>query len=282
MATYAVGDLQGCLTPLQQLLERVSFSQQDELWLAGDLVNRGPQSLQTLRFIKSLGTQAKVILGNHDLHLLALYNRWQSHSEPNHKQAHTNHQLPINSTLAPIFAAEDLAELMVWLQTQPLLHYDAQRQAVMTHAGIPPCWDLPQAQSYAEEIHKVLTSTQANHYFANMYGDQPKQWHEQLTGTERWRCITNFFTRMRYLDTDDDLELDTKCALHQAPKHLTPWFLYPSKINVHQYFGHWAALEGHTGVDKIVSLDMGCVWQGSLKMVRLEDQQVFIYAYSTA
>ncbi|MCP4790453.1 MAG: symmetrical bis(5'-nucleosyl)-tetraphosphatase [Gammaproteobacteria bacterium] len=264
MATYAVGDLQGCLDPLQRLLERVRFSDQDQLWLAGDLVNRGPQSLETLRFVMSLGKRAKVVLGNHDLHLLALH--------------HEATNLSIDPTLAAIFAAPDRQELMTWLQSLPLLHYSRNYNTVMTHAGIPSCWNLATAQQLAEEIHQVLTGPQQHHYFANMYGNQPDIWHPDLSEPERWRCITNYFTRMRFTDPQGRLELKTKHKPHQAPTGYAPWFTYKSQVSCQQIFGHWAALKGETGLETIVNLDMGCVWGGHLKMLRLDDKQTYITA----
>jgi bis(5'-nucleosyl)-tetraphosphatase (symmetrical) len=261
MATYAVGDLQGCLDPLQRLLERVHFSESDKLWVAGDLVNRGPQSLESLRFIMSMGKRAKVVLGNHDLHLLALH--------------HGATNLSIDPTLAAIFSAPDREELMTWLQSLPLLHYSPTLQTVMTHAGIPPCWDLATAQELAKEIHKILTGPQDQEYFANMYGDLPDMWHPDLTGPERWRCITNYFTRMRFTDAQGRLELTAKAKPQQAPAGFAPWFNHASQIDCQQVFGHWAALEGETGKDSIINLDMGCVWGGHLKMMRLENKEVY-------
>ncbi|HCH24598.1 MAG TPA: diadenosine tetraphosphatase [Oceanospirillaceae bacterium] len=261
MATYAVGDLQGCLDPLQRLLERVKFGEDDKLWVAGDLVNRGPQSLESLRFIMRMGKRAKVVLGNHDLHLLALH--------------HHATDLAIDPTLAAIFSAPDRAELMTWLQSLPLLHSSTRLQTVMTHAGIPPCWDLATAQALAMEIHHILIGPQAPAYFANMYGNLPSLWQVGLTGPERWRCITNYFTRMRFTDAQGRLELTAKAKPQTAPAGFAPWFNHPSQVEYQQVFGHWAALEGETGVASIVNLDMGCVWGGHLKMVRLDDKAVF-------
>ena len=192
MASYAVGDIQGCLGALESLLKQVGFSADDCLWVAGDLVNRGPHSLETLRFIKALGDQAKVVLGNHDLHLLALHAK--------------DAQLKPNDTLQPIFEAHDREALLTWLQQQPLLHYDAQLDTVMTHAGIPPCWDLRQAQKLSQELHTLLQSETAPLFFANMYGNQPDLWHDNLEGIDRWRCITNSFTRMRFITSASQLD----------------------------------------------------------------------------
>lgn len=268
MASYAVGDIQGCLAALKNLLNKVGFTTADKLWVAGDLVNRGPQSLETLRFIKALGKQAKVVLGNHDLHLLALHSK--------------NAQLKPNDSLAPIFAAHDRKPLLTWLQQQPLLHYDAQFDTVMTHAGIPPCWNLQQAQQHAQELHELLCSKDAPFFFASMYGNQPDLWHDQLEGMDRWRCITNYFTRMRFVTFNGQLDLthngkadlNTNIA-NNTQEPLTPWFNLPSAITSRQIFGHWAALEGETGKDRVINLDMGCVWGGHLKLMRLEDGECF-------
>ncbi len=264
MATYAVGDLQGCLDPLYRLLEEVKFGAGDKLWLAGDLVNRGPQSLESLRFVMSLGKQAKVVLGNHDLHLLALHHRLTD--------------IKVDPSLEAVLAAPDRHELMTWLQTLPLLHYSSKYDTVMTHAGIPPCWNLATAKALAQEIHQVLISDQAAAYFRHMYGNQPDRWQEQLTGPERWRCITNYFTRMRFTTLAGQLEFNAKAKPTEAPAGFAPWFHYPSQITSRQLFGHWAALEGETNHNTIVNLDMGCVWGGSLKMLCLDDNRVYTMA----
>lgn len=264
MATYAVGDLQGCLDPLYRLLDEVKFSSQDKLWLAGDLVNRGPQSLESLRFVMSLGKQAKVVLGNHDLHLLALH--------------HELTNLKIDATLQPILSAPDRHELMTWLQTLPLLHYSKKYDTVMTHAGIPPCWDLSTAQQLAEEIHQILIGDQAENYFSHMYGNLPDLWHEDLQGPERWRCITNYFTRMRFTTATGQLEFNAKSKPTDAPEGYQPWFTHPTQVVSRQVFGHWAALEGETHQHNIINLDMGCVWGGSLKMICLDDNRIYTTA----
>jgi len=265
MASYAVGDIQGCLEPLKALLHKVGFSSADTLWVAGDLVNRGPDSLATLRYIKSLGERAKVVLGNHDLHLLALH----------HKDA----QLKPTDTLYPIFLAHDREPLLAWLQQQPLLHYDKAFDTVMTHAGIPPCWTLDQAQTYAAELQHVLTGDDASSFFAHMYGNQPDLWHKDLQGMDRWRCITNYFTRMRFVNATGKLNLThngkADLSANEHNSTLLPWFNLPSKVTSRQVFGHWAALEGETGNNHVINLDMGCVWGGYLKLIRLEDGHCF-------
>jgi len=241
MASYAVGDIQGCLTPLKALLDKVGFTDADTLWVAGDLVNRGPESLETLRFIRSLGNRSKVVLGNHDLHLLALHAK--------------DAQLKPDDTLQPIFVAHDREDLLSWLQQQPLLHYDPQFDTVMTHAGIPPCWDLKQAQKHALELQELLRGDHAATFFAGMYGNQPNLWSDQLKGMDRWRCITNHFTRMRFITPEGRLNLthNGKVDLNSSEDApLRPWFNLPSAVTSRQVFGHWAVLEGETGKDHVL------------------------------
>ncbi|PJE55695.1 symmetrical bis(5'-nucleosyl)-tetraphosphatase [Marinomonas sp. BSi20584] len=264
MATYVIGDLQGCLTPLVQLLEQINYHpEQDKLWFAGDLINRGEESLETLRFIKSLGSNATVVLGNHDLHLLAV--------------SHGYGKLKRGDTLTEILTAGDRDDLMDWLRHQPLFHYNEQLNTVMTHAGIPPCWDLKQAQALAQEVEGKLKSDSVDEFFATMYGNKPDQWSEKLTGLDRLRVITNYLTRMRFCDENSKLDLESKEGINTATKGYAPWFNYPAKVpeNCHIVFGHWAALEGKTQKERIHALDTGCVWGGSLTALRLEDKQRF-------
>ncbi|MCB5161029.1 symmetrical bis(5'-nucleosyl)-tetraphosphatase [Marinomonas algarum] len=264
MATYAIGDVQGCLTPLLQLLDQIQFqADQDTLWFAGDLINRGQESLETLRFIKSLGDKAVVVLGNHDLHLLAV--------------AHGHGKLKRGDTLGNILTAADRDDLIHWLRHQPLLHFDPDLNVIMTHAGIPPCWDLDTARALAQEVEHTLQSDRVDDFFADMYGNKPSKWHRTLTGQDRLRAITNYFTRMRFCDEKSKLDLKSKEGANTAVKGFAPWFSYPSKLpdDCHVVFGHWAALEGHTQQAGIHALDTGCVWGGSLTALRLEDKQRF-------
>ena len=264
MATYVIGDLQGCLTPLVQLLEQINYQPQlDKLWFAGDLINRGEESLETLRFIKSLGSNATIVLGNHDLHLLAV--------------SHGYGKLKRGDTLAEILTASDRDDLMNWLRQQPLFHYDEQLNTVMTHAGIPPCWDLAKTQSLAKEVETKLKSDSVDDFFATMYGNTPDTWSDELTGLDRLRAITNYLTRMRFCDENSKLDLKSKEGINTAEKGFAPWFNYPSKVpeDCHIVFGHWAALEGKTQLERIHALDTGCVWGGSLTALRLEDKQRF-------
>ncbi|MEP2616821.1 MAG: symmetrical bis(5'-nucleosyl)-tetraphosphatase [Marinomonas sp.] len=264
MATYAIGDIQGCLPQLVQLLEQINYqAEEDRLWFAGDLINRGPASLETLRFIKSLGDSAKVVLGNHDLHLLAV--------------AHGHGDLKRKDTLAEILMASDRDELMNWLRNQPLCHYDPQLNTIMTHAGIPPCWDLNKTLSLAAEVEDKLKSDTVDDFFAAMYGNTPRKWSDDLTGMDRLRAITNYLTRMRFCDENSKLDLKSKEGINTAAKGYAPWFNYPTQLpeNCHIVFGHWAAIEGITHQDNIHALDTGCVWGGSLTALRLENRQRF-------
>ncbi|NLQ17606.1 symmetrical bis(5'-nucleosyl)-tetraphosphatase [Marinomonas sp. M1K-6] len=264
MATYAIGDLQGCLSPLVQLLEQIQYHpEHDTLWFAGDLINRGTESLETLRFIKSLGDRVKIVLGNHDLHLLAV--------------SHGFGKLKRGDTLAEILTARDRDELMDWLRKQPLYHYDESLNTVMTHAGIPPCWDLHKTQTLANEVENILQSDRVDDFFATMYGNTPDKWSDELTGLDRLRTITNYLTRMRFCDENSRLDLESKEGVNTAIKGYAPWFNYPTKVphDCHIVFGHWAALEGKTQQARIHALDTGCVWGGSLTALRLEDKQRF-------
>lgn len=262
MATYVIGDVQGCFSELQRLLDKIKFDpSQDKLWFTGDLVNRGPQSLEVLRFVKKLGDKQQTVLGNHDLHLLAL--------------THQSHPGWDEDTLKPILTAPDRDELINWLGQQPLL-YEALG-FILVHAGIAPSWDLVTAKRLAKEVENViqnpLTATQ---FFQHMYGNEPKQWDETLTGWDRLRCITNYFTRLRFCDAEGHLELETKGKMESGGK-LIPWFQVPNRVNkdVKIIFGHWAALGGVTNSPNVYALDTGCVWGFCLTAMRLEDGQRF-------
>ncbi|MGK0498439.1 MAG: bis(5'-nucleosyl)-tetraphosphatase (symmetrical) [Oceanicoccus sp.] len=272
MARYAVGDLQGCLQPLQCLLEEVAFDPAaDQLWLVGDLVNRGPQSLDCLRFVRQLGDSAKVVLGNHDLHMLAV--SFGALSAGKH------------DNFDDVLAAPDRDELLQWLMQQPLLYSDPSNDYHMCHAGIPPNWNLSQAQVYAAEVATVLRSKQASDYFTNMYGNQPNQWQEQISGWDRLRLITNYLTRMRFCTARGELEFahklnhyhDDNVSHDSLSQQFAPWFSHPQRLckSDNIIFGHWAALEGKVDVEHVFALDTGCVWGNHMTMMRLEDQQLF-------
>jgi len=260
MSTYAIGDIQGCFGPLQKLLEKIQFHPaQDTLWLTGDLVNRGPESLATLRFIKSLGNRQRIVLGNHDLHLLAV--------------AHETHPGQKEDTFQDILTAEDRDELIAWMLQLPLLTHDAKLGYTMVHAGLAPSWDLAMAISLAEEVCGILKSDQAREFFKHMYGNQPNEWRADLTGWDRIRCITNYLTRVRFCHPDGSLELETKGKKEDRPADLIPWFDVPNRVNADLkiVFGHWAALGGITNTPNTFALDTGCAWGYCLTAMRLED-----------
>ncbi|MFO7527684.1 MAG: symmetrical bis(5'-nucleosyl)-tetraphosphatase [Marinobacter sp.] len=257
MTDYAIGDIQGCYERLRDVLVKVDFSpSRDRLWVAGDLINRGPSSLETLRYIESLGDSAVVVLGNHDLHLLAV--------------ALGGHAPKRKDTLHDILDAPDCDRLLQWLRQQNFCVYDQKRNFVMAHAGIPHIWSVEGAVSYAREVEAVIRSDQAEYYFTHMYGNEPERWDPGLTGMDRWRMITNYFTRMRFVAEDGTLELATKESAGNAPEGFAPWFRFPRQDNVRVIFGHWAALEGNTGSDRFIGLDTGCVWGGVLTVMNLD------------
>lgn len=257
MTDYAIGDIQGCYDPLRAVLAKVDFSPSwDRLWVAGDLINRGPSSLKTLRYIESLGDAAVVVLGNHDLHLLAV--------------ALGGHAPKRKDTLTEILNAPDRDTLVHWLRQQHLCVHDPERNLVMVHAGLPHIWSLEQALAYAREVEEVIRGDQASEYFSLMYGNKPEGWNENLTGMDRWRVITNYFTRMRFIASDGRLELTAKESVGTAPKGFAPWFEFPRRDDLRVIFGHWAALEGQTGIERFIGLDTGCVWGGTLTMMNLD------------
>ncbi len=260
---YAIGDIQGCYQELQALLKLIKFDRtRDQLWLVGDLVNRGPQSLDVLRFIKDLGPHAITVLGNHDLHLLAV--------------AYGTQALARSDTLDDILSAPDCVKLIEWLQQQPLLHHDAKLNYTMVHAGIPPQWDLISAQNFAYEVESILKNNPRD-FFKNMYGNEPCEWSDELVGFDRLRYIVNAFTRLRFCTRSGKLELKTKETAVSPTSDLLPWFKIPERKTKHDkiIFGHWAALEGKANTENIFALDTGCVWGGKLTALRLSDEQLF-------
>lgn len=263
MSTYVIGDIQGCFTALQRLLEHIQFdADKDTLWFTGDLVNRGPESLETLRFIKNLGAKHKTVLGNHDLHLLAL--SYAAH-----------HGYP-DDTLSPILKAKDRDELIEWLRQQPLLYHDKTFETVLVHAGLAFNWDLTTAKKCAEEVETLLRSDHCIDFFHHMYGNLPDYWSDALTGFDRLRSITNHFTRIRFCHPDGRIELRNKGKVENAGE-LLPWFKVPHRINqnIKIIFGHWAALGGITNTPNTYALDTGCIWGYALTAMRLEDEKRF-------
>ncbi len=257
MGIYAIGDVQGCLDPLQRLLERIDFDPaRDTLWFTGDLVNRGPDSVAVLRFVRSLGGRAITVLGNHDLHLLA---RAAGAAKPKKRD-----------TLDDILHAPDRDELLAWLQTRPLLHHDAAVGYTLVHAGLLPQWDLVDARRLAHEAEAVL----ANHpeeFFNHMYGDLPDHWREDLRGPERVRVIINALTRLRYCDREGNIDLRFRGPPGSQPSDLLPWFQVPGRRSRARriIFGHWSAL-GLYRADNVIALDSGCVWGRALTALRLD------------
>lgn len=260
MALYAVGDIQGCLRPLQCLLERVAFDPaQDQLWLVGDLVNRGPQSLETLRFLYSIRQAVTCVLGNHDLHLLAV--------------AHNIERLKKGDTLREILDAPDRADLLDWLRLQKLVHHDAERRVTLVHAGIPPQWSLTKALRRAAEVEEALRDDARLPLFLDgMYGNEPAKWHKDLHGVTRLRVITNYFTRMRFCKADGTLDLKSKEGVGSAPPGYAPWFSHPQRKMRGEaiIFGHWAALEGNCQEPGLYALDTGCVWGGAMTLLNVD------------
>jgi len=262
MADYVVGDIQGCFDSLQALLESVQFTPgQDRLYAVGDLVNRGPKSLETLRFCYSLGDNFATVLGNHDLHLLAVA---AGARKANRKD-----------TLSEILQAHDRDELLAWLSRQPLLLQ--LNNFTLVHAGIPPQWTLADAHARAREVENALRDkASARVFFDTMYGNTPDAWSDDLQGTDRLRCITNFFTRMRYCDDNGVLNLDNKLPPDQGPAGYFPWFSIPHRKTRADkiLFGHWASLQGEVHGNNLVALDTGCIWGGSLTMLRLDNEEL--------
>ncbi len=259
MTTYAIGDLQGCHAEFVELLETLDFDpRRDRLWLAGDLVNRGPGSLDCLREVISLGDAATTVLGNHDLHLLAV--------------ARGGADLNRKDTLDDILAAPDREGLLDWLQSRPLLVRETHGQeVVMTHAGLLPRWSLDQAVCLAVELEAVLSGERSGAFFERMYGNVPACWHEELDGIDRLRAVVNVFTRMRFIDAEGCLDFAAKEGLDSAPPGFFPWFQFPRADDPWLLFGHWAALQGETPSSRVraEALDTGCVWGGCLTALDL-------------
>jgi bis(5'-nucleosyl)-tetraphosphatase (symmetrical) len=259
MAVYAVGDIQGCYLELRQLLQQIAFDPaRDRIWLTGDLVNRGPDSLAVLRYVRALGSAAVMVLGNHDLHLLAT--TYGTTRAPRR-----------GDTLQATLAAPDRDELLQWLRQQPLLHHDPALARTLIHAGLPPQWDLELARRCAAEVEQALRDD-PEVLFADMYGDQPDRWSDTLRGGERLRFITNCLTRLRFCTADGRLLPRLKGSPRSAPPEALPWFDVPGRLSagVPIVCGHWSALGFHATSD-VLAIDTGCVWGGTLCAVRLDE-----------
>lgn len=264
MADYVIGDVQGCYDPLMRLLSHINYADHDRLWFAGDLVNRGPDSLAVLRFIHKLATPARIALGNHDLHLLShLFTKapWQG----------------ADDTIDQILKAQDALELGHWLRKQSILIYEPALELAVCHAGILPLWTLEEALNYARELEAALRHEDFHLFFNNLYGNEPRQCPDSSEGFERLRFICNVFTRMRLVDSKGCLNLDYKGSLEKAPDHLYPWFDWPErkKLQADLVFGHWAALKGQCPVPRIHAIDTACVWGGKLTALRVDDKKRF-------
>ena len=261
MATYAVGDLQGSLAPLKRLLARTGFDRsRDTLWLVGDLVNRGQDSLACLRFVKELRGAAVAVLGNHDLHLLCVA---EGLAKPRR-----------GDTLQPILDAPDRAELLEWLRNRPLLYREGEH--AMVHAGLLPQWTLDQAAALASEVEAALRGPGYRAFFSDMYGNEPASWSDDLRGADRMRVIVNAMTRMRLCSADGRMEFQHKGGAGDVPSGFMPWFDVPGRRSADHTLvcGHWSAL-GLKVTPRLLSLDTGCVWGRELTAVRLEDRAVF-------
>jgi len=261
MARYAIGDIQGCCDELKALLGRCNYSaDRDQLWFVGDLVNRGPQSLETLRFVRALGTNATVVLGNHDLHLLALaYGSRRKQKD--------------GDTLAAILDAPDRDQMLEWLLGRPLAVFDEPRGDFLVHAGLAPEWTPRQAAKLAREVEAVLRDD-ARTLFDAMYGNKPEKWSESLRGMDRLRFVINVFTRMRFCRRDGTIDLKLKGAPGAQTGDVYPWFDVPERANrdVRVICGHWSTL-GYKRRRDLVALDTGCVWGGALTAVNLDVEE---------
>lgn len=259
-STFVIGDVQGCYDQLVELIRLIdTVDPQARLLFAGDLVNRGPKSLQTLRLIKNLGSRADSVLGNHDLHLLAVANQVR----PSHR----------SDTLDELLAANDRKELLDWLRNRPLA-IDVD-QHLLVHAGVFANWTKSQTLALAHEVETQLRGEHYLYLLSNMYGNTPRLWHDQLQGVDRLRCIINGLTRMRFCHADGSMDFDVKEGAEKAPQNLTPWFDLAQRATkvCTVVFGHWSTL-GLIQRDDLISLDTGCVWGGQLTAVRLEDRLV--------
>lgn len=261
MATYAIGDIQGCYHSFQRLLERIDFNtERDRLWLVGDIINRGAGSLQTLRWVYRHRSIVTMVLGNHDLHALAVAEGFV----PQHR----------HDTLQAILDAPDGAELLDWLRRQPLLH--AEDGYLMVHAGLLPQWNVAQALGLAAEVEAALRGEGYRDFLAHMYGNQPACWQEDLQGMDRLRLITNAMTRLRACRADGCMDFGFKGELTEMPEGLLPWFEMPDRRSrdTDIIFGHWSAM-GLQRRPHLFALDSGCLWGGELTALRLQDRQIF-------
>lgn len=260
MSRYIVGDIQGCYDSLQVLLERVRFdAASDVLWCVGDLVNRGPKSLEVLRFLRALGSSGRIVLGNHDLYLLMVAAGFRKRGK--------------DDTLQPVLDAPDAGELLDWLAHQPLMI--AEDGVAMVHAGLHPAWDVPKALALAEEVSSVLRSERRMTFLAHLAGNAPARWSDELVGQDRLRCIVNAMTRMRFCTLDGAMEFSQKGPPGKAPAGTVPWFEVPGRRQGPYTLvtGHWSAL-GLRVTPEVISLDTGCLWGGLLTSWCMDDGRI--------
>ena len=256
MATYAIGDVQGCFDELQQLLRNVGFSNQDRLWFVGDLVNRGPKSLEVLRFVRALGPRAATVLGNHDLHLVAQFEGLEGPKR--------------GDTFQDVLESPQAAELVAWLRRQPMMVVD-ERYA-MVHAGLLPQWTIERARALAKEVEDALRGPSHREFLKHMYGNNPARWDDALTGWDRLRVLVNAMTRMRFCDERGRMDLEGKGT--KPAKGYRRWYELRSREPRTLVFGHWSQL-GLVMEPAVVGLDSGCVWGGALSALRLEDRTLY-------
>jgi len=266
MAVYAIGDLQGCYDPFMHLLDEIHFDPEtDKLWLVGDLVNRGPKSLKTLRFVKSLGKCVITVLGNHDLHLLALASGKMRNSTR-------------FSTLQSVLKAGDRDELIEWLRQRPMAHYDESIDTLLVHAGVYPTWTAKKTLARAAEVEAVLRGDSYRKLLGEMYGNTPRAWSGKLRGFDRLRCIVNCLTRMRMLTRRGRLNFAHSAPPYRARKNLIAWFDVENAAwqGTRVIFGHWSAL-GLVVLPHMISLDTGCVWGRQLTAARIDTRETRIF-----
>jgi len=261
MSTYAIGDIQGCDAAFARMLDAIAFEPvRDRLWLVGDLVNRGPSSLAVLRRVMALGDAAVTVLGNHDLHLLAVAEGF--------RKPHRS------DTLQGVLAAPDRREIFDWLRGRNLMH--AEGGFALVHAGLLPAWTTTQALELAREVEAVLRGPDFQNFLGHMYGNQPDRWHDGLTGPHRLRVVVNAMTRMRVCTADGKMEFGFKGRPEDAPAGYLPWFAVPGRASLDRTVicGHWSAL-GLRQEERLLALDSGCLWGETLSAVRLEDRRLY-------
>lgn len=267
MSIYAIGDIQGCYEELRRLLEKIEFDERkDQLWLTGDLVNRGPKSLEVLKYLYSIDQSIITVLGNHDLHLIALAlsdNKIKSKDE----------------SLKPILESKDKINLIEWLRSKPLIHFDQKLNTVLVHAGIHPNWSIKESLQYNNEMSSIIKGQEGPNFFKNMYSNTPNKWVNQVNHIDRSNFIINAFTRMRFMSKDTELDFNEKGSPMDSASNLLPWFSHPNRKTIESLivFGHWSALNYYHD-QNIVCLDGGCVWGGDLIAINIMHPEIAIKA----